>query len=164
MVMRVVVAVLLLMGQGPARVPAAHPLHTSLAEIEYQADRRVLEVSVRLFADDLCAAIGGLCEGPAGIPRDSTLSSYARGSFALEDGQGVPLRLRWLGAVRTGGMVILQLESDVPRGDYRGVRVLHAMLWERFSDEVNLVQVRHDRGMETLLFTRGDPPKAVLLN
>jgi hypothetical protein len=163
MVKRLIVAVLLA-GQGPARVPAAHPLHTSLAEIEYQADRRVLEVSVRLFADDLCAAIGGLCEGPAGMPRDSTLSSYARGSFALEDGRGVPLRLRWLGAERTGGMVILQLESDVPRGDYRGVRVLHAMLWERFSDEVNLVQVRHDRRVETLLFTRGDPPKAVLLN
>jgi hypothetical protein len=163
MVKRLIVAVLLA-GQGPARVPAAHPLHTSLAEIEYQADRGVLEVSVRLFADDLCAAIGGSCEGPAGTPPDSTLSSYARGSFALQDGRGVPLRLRWLGAERTGGMVILQLESDVPRGDYRGVRVLHAMLWERFSDEVNLVQVRHERRVDTLLFTRGDPPKAVLLN
>ena len=163
MVIRLVVAVLLV-GQGPARVPAAHPLHTSLAEIEYHADRGVLEVSVRLFADDLCAAIGGSCEGPEGVPRDSMLSSYARGSFAVEDGQGVPLRLRWLGAERTGGMVILQLESDIPRGGYRGVRVLHAMLWERFSDEVNLVQVRHDRRVDTLLFTRGDPPKAVVLN
>jgi len=163
MVKRLIVAVLLA-GQGPARVPAAHPLHTSLAEIEYQADRRVLEVSVRLFADDLCAAIGGLCEGPAGMSRDSTLSSYARGSFAVEDDRGVPLRLRWLGAERSGGMVVVRLESDIPRGDYRGVRVLHAMLWERFSDEVNLVQVRHDRRVETLLFTRGNPPKAVLLN
>jgi uncharacterized protein DUF6702 len=158
MVMRLLVAVLIA-GQGPAKVPAAHPLHTSLAEIEYHADRGVLEVSVRLFADDLCAAIGGSCEGAAGVPRDSMLSSYARGSFALQDGRGVPLRLRWLGAERTGGMIILQLESDVPRGDYRGVRVLHAMLWERFSDEVNLVQVRHDRRTDTLLFTRGDPPK-----
>ena len=161
--MRLLVAVLLA-GQGPARVPAAHPLHTSLAEIEYQAERQVLEVSVRVFADDLCAAIGGSCQGAAGVPTDSALSSYARGSFALEDGQGVPLRLRWLGAERTGGMVILQLESDIPRGDSRGVRVLHAMLWERFSDEVNLVQVRHDRRTDTLLFTRGDSPKAVVLN
>jgi hypothetical protein len=163
MVMPVVAAVLLA-GHVLATVPAAHPLHTSLAQIEYHADRRVLEVSVRLFADDLCAAIGGSCDGAAGVPRDSTLSSYARGSFAVEDNRGVPLRLRWLGAERSGGMVVVRLESDIPRDEHRGVRVLHAMLWERFSDEVNLVQVRHDQRVETLLFTRGDPPKAVLLN
>jgi hypothetical protein len=98
------------------------------------------------------------------VPPDSTLSSYARGSFALEDGQGVPLRLRWLGAERAGGTVVLRLESELPAGDFRTVRVLHAMLWERFSDEVNLVQVRHDRRTDTLLFTRGDQPKVVLLN
>lgn len=158
--MRLIMVVLL---GARAMIPAAHPLHSSLAEIEYHAERRVLEISVKLFADDLCAAVGGSCEGTE-VPPDSILSSYARGSFALENGQGVPLRLRWLGADRAGGTVVLRLESDIPGGDSRRIRVLHAMLWEQFSDEVNLVQVRHDRRIDTLLFTRGDQPKVVLLN
>jgi hypothetical protein len=151
-------ALTVLLWAGATAQPGAHPLHTSLAEISYQPDRRLLVIRVRVFADDLSAAI---FSAPKEMPPDTLLSRYVRGTFALADPQGRPIQLQWRGAQRVGDTLQLELEARMPEEGPRYVRILHAMLWERFPDQVNIVRASYEGRTATLLFTRGDGGKVL---
>jgi hypothetical protein len=134
----------------------AHPMHTAVAEINYDPASGTAAIQIRVFADDFTAAL--IYDG--GTPSDSAMSRYARGSFAMADRSGRPLPIRWLGAERTGDVIVLHLEVAVPGGLVKA-RVLSALLSERFEDQVNIVRAFYDGRATTLLFTRGEPAKAL---
>jgi hypothetical protein len=134
----------------------AHPMHTAVAEISYDAGNRMAAIDIRVFADDFTAALT-----PDGAtPSDSAMSRYVRGTFAVSDRSGRPLRLRWVGAERAGDVVALHLQVSVP-GGLAKARVMSALLSERFEDQVNIVRASYDGRATTLLFTRGEPAKAL---
>jgi hypothetical protein len=134
----------------------AHPMHTAVAEINYDAASGTAAIQIRVFADDFTAAL----TSDRVTPSDSAMSRYVRGSFAVADRSGRPLPIRWLGAERTGDVVVLHLEVAVP-GGLAKARVLSALLSERFEGQVNIVRASYDRRATTLLFTRGEPAKAL---
>ena len=76
-------ALLVAVGSGPA--PASHPLHSTLAEIEYQAKSGSVLIRVRAFRDDLAAATSGSSDS---LLADSVLSRYVRERLTLSDGNG----------------------------------------------------------------------------
>jgi hypothetical protein len=134
----------------------AHPMHTAVAEITYDRETRTAAIHIRVFADDFTAA---LIPDPT-APADSAMSRYVRGAFALADRSGRPLPIHWVGAAREGDVVVLHLRVTVPVGLAKG-KVLSAILSERFEDQVNIVRASYDGHVTTLLFTRGDPAKAL---
>jgi hypothetical protein len=140
---------------APSAPVFAHPLHTALAEITYQPAERSALIRVRVFRDDLSAAL--TLPADSVLP-DSTLSSYLRGTLALADAGGRPLGLRWEGAERSGDTIILQAAAPMLEG-LQHARILAAILWERFPDQVNIVRATYGGRTVTLLFTRGDPAK-----
>jgi hypothetical protein len=134
----------------------AHPMHTAVAEIGYDAASRTAAIHIRVFADDFAAALSQ----DRLTPSDSAMSRYARGSFALADRLGRPLPLRWVGSEREGDIVLLYLRVAAPAGLAKG-KVLSALLSEHFEDQVNIVRASYDGRVTTLLFTRGEPAKAL---
>ena len=150
-----VLALALLGGSGPLLPSLTHPLHTALAELDYQPDSGAVLIRLRLFTDDLAAALSAPTDSS---PADSLLSRYARGTLALTDQAGRPLPLIWQGVERTGDTVLLQLRAKVTGGLQRA-RILVALLWERFPDQVNIVRATYGGRRVTLLFTRGDGAK-----
>jgi hypothetical protein len=135
----------------------AHPMHTAVAELAQQDPRGTTTVQIKVFADDLHAAVALPADAGAA---DSALARYLRGSFALADRNGRPVRLAWAGAERTGDVVLLRLRGEVP-GGLAGARVTSLVLCERFEDEVNVVRASYAGRTETLLFTRGESSKAL---
>jgi hypothetical protein len=133
-----------------------HPLHTTLTEVGYNPTTNEIAVRIRMFADDLAAAI----PAEAGTPPDTAMSRYARGTFALVDRWGRPVPLRWQGAEKRGDTVVLRLGAAVA-GGLRQAKLLSAVLWERFPDQVNIVRAFYDGRVATLLFTQGDPAKTL---
>jgi hypothetical protein len=151
-----VLAVLLLAGgRGPA--PAAHPLHSALAEIEYQPEIGSLIIRVRAFRDDLAAATSGSSDS---LPADSVLSRYVRQRLTLSDSQGRQLSLQWQSAHQEGDMVLLELGANIS-GGLRHAWIRDALLWECFPDQVNIVRASYEGRTVTLLFTEGDSAKAL---
>ena len=75
----------------------AHPMHTAVAEVVQQDAGGAASVRIRVFADDWRAAVP-LPADPAGA--DSAMARYLRGTFALADRRGRPVRLTWQGAER----------------------------------------------------------------
>jgi hypothetical protein len=135
----------------------AHPMHTAVAEVVQDDARGTATVQVRVFADDLEAALPLPHDRAAA---DSAMARYLRGTFALADRSGRPVHLAWAGAERMGDVMLLRLRGEVP-GGLAGARVTSLVLCERFEDQVNIVRAIYGGRAATLLFTRGEVAKAL---
>jgi hypothetical protein len=135
----------------------AHPMHTAVTELAQQDAGGTTAVQIRVFADDFQAALP-LPADP--VAADSAMARYLRGTFALADRTGRPVRLAWAGAERSGDVILMRLEGRVT-GGLAGARVTSLVLCERFEDEVNVVRAAYAGRTETLLFTRGESSKAL---
>jgi len=135
----------------------AHPMHTAVAELAQQDARGMTTVQIKVFADDFHAAVALPADAGAA---DSAMARYLRGTFALADRRGRPVRLAWAGAERSGDVLLLRLRGEVA-GGLAGARVTSLVLCERFEDEVNVVRASYAGRTETLLFTRGESSKAL---
>jgi hypothetical protein len=133
---------------------AAHPMHTSVAELRYDETARVATVAIRVYPDDLAGAVPGAERAVA----DSVLVRYVRARFALADRRGQPLRLEWVGVERVADALVIRLRAPALEG-LEEVRVAHLLLHERFGDQVNVVRARYGARTTTLLFLPGDGPK-----
>jgi hypothetical protein len=125
-------------------VAAAHPSHTSTAELVARADS--VQVAIRLFTDDLAGT--------------GDLRSYVAERFAIVDGRGAPVALEWIGSRRVRDVVVVRLRGRTPAG-LAGATVRHELLMERFADQVNVVRAKFGGRSTTLVFVRGDAPKAL---
>jgi hypothetical protein len=135
----------------------AHPMHTAVAELVQQAPALPVSISLRVFADDFGAAVPA---APDGAATDSAMARYLRGTFALADRTGRPVRLTWAGAARAGDVITLRLRAEVP-GGLAGARVTSLVLCDRFEDQVNIVRAVYAGRAATLLFSRGEVSKAL---
>jgi hypothetical protein len=153
MVTRAALLVALLLGVAP-RPALAHPLHTTLAELSYDATTRVLQVSLRVFADDFAAAVtrdaGARTVGA--LPPDSAMFRYVAARFAVAAPGAAPMALRWCGVRRAGEVLLLCLRATGVRA-IAGARVRSALLTEVFADQVNLVQATYGGRRRMLLLT-----------
>jgi hypothetical protein len=126
-------------------VPASrHPTHTSSAEVVHEADS--VRVAIRVFADDI-ATVGAV-------------RPYLGDRFGIVDRSGKAVRLEWAGSEASGDVVTIRMRGRIPVG-LSGARVSHRVLTDRFADQVNVVRAAYNRRAATLIFTRGDGPKAL---
>lgn len=132
-----------------------HPMHTAVVELAQAPGADAASVQVRLFSDDLHAALALPHDLTAA---DSTLARYLRGTFQLADRQGRPLPLRWEGAELTDDVTLVRLTAIVP-GGLAGARITSLMLCEQFPDQVNIVRASYDDRTTTVLFLRGEGSK-----
>ncbi len=121
-----------------------HPMHTSSAELVERGDS--VTVTIRAFADDIGTV--------AGLP------DYTREHFRLLDRAGTAVPLAWDGSERQDDVVVLRLRGRLG-GGLAGGRVENRILTDRFADQVNVVRAMYGRRTTTLIFTRGDGPKAL---
>jgi hypothetical protein len=128
----------------------AHPMHTSVTELDHDPATRRLTVVVRVFADDFTAATGGAS--------DSLAAGYLRPRLELIDRTGRPIALHWERLEHAGDALLLHLRGTAPAG-LTGARLRQAVLCERFSDQVNVVRIREGRRVASLLFVPGDEAK-----
>lgn len=143
-------AVLLLMA-------ARHPMHTAVTEITHRAGASIMDVRIRLFADDFGPIAAG---APGSAATDSAMSRYVRARLTVADPAGRPVPLMWTGAKREGDVILLALEAYTP-GGLKGAHVFSRLLTERFDDQINIVRIIDDGRTTTLLFTPGDTPKVL---
>ncbi len=130
---------------------ATHPLHTTLTQVAYREADRTLELAVRAFADDFRAALKT-------DVTDSAAAAYLRSTVTLFDGSGRALATTWCGLRRVGDAFLLCLRASAPEGP-KGLRVRVAILFERYSDQINIVEARVGDRRSTLLFLVGDLSK-----
>jgi hypothetical protein len=136
---------------------ARHPMHTAVTEITHRAGESIMDVRIRLFADDFGPIAAGV---PGSATTDSAMSRYVRARLTISEPAGRSVPLTWTGAKREGDVILLALEAQTP-GGLKGARVFSGLLTERFDDQINIVRITDDGRTTTLLFTPGDTPKVL---
>lgn len=148
--------VLALLPAFPAR---GHPVHTSLAEADYNRSTRSLEVALRVFADDFEARLSERAQRPVSLEKtparefDRLIQDYLATAFTVRTRDGGLVALRWVGreAKEAANELWLYFEAPLPAG-LEGVRLRHALLVESFRDQLNSIRVRDQGRSATLLF------------
>lgn len=146
----------------PARA-LAHDFHASFAIIERSADASILEISVRVFADDLEDALSAREGRPVKFDVttdiDRLISDYMTTTLELRTQDGRAKPCTWVGKEARIDSVWIYLET--PAEDLARLQVRSRVLHERFADQVNLVQVKDGRRQTMLNFRRGDDFKSI---
>jgi hypothetical protein len=135
----------------------SHPLHTTLTEVSIAPDGG-LQIVLRAFVDDFSAAIAGRKETPAPpvpTPSDSATAQYLSQVVTLTDAAGRRAPLVVAGIRRTGDLVWVTLRAPALRG-VTGARLTNRVLFDRYADQVNIVQTSIAGRRQTLLFTKSD--------
>lgn len=137
----------------------AHPLHTTLTTVTWQGDRRELEVALRTLTQDLAEAVTRAPRSPAasGSVPDSAACRYATAALSVRDAAGALLRVARCVTERAADVTWIRLA--IPAERPMGLRFSNAFLFERFADQVNIVQADLAGAPRTILFTTGDGPK-----
>ena len=147
-----------------ARNETAHPLHTTLVQITYDARGRVLEGSIRVFAGDFAAAVakhGGVATPNDDRVTDAAAFAYVSNTFRLSDATGHAVPLAWCGSRRANDLLRLCVRA-INASAPNDLKLSDQMLCELFDDQINIVQSAAGEKHASMLFTKGDGPKSVL--
>ena len=151
-------AILLLLPLGAAK-PAMHAYHSTITELRYNAAKKQLELSVKVFTDDFEKAIS---QGqPAHVnlsdagPRPLALSTaYLQRTFRLSTPAGAPLPLQVLGMQAENDGYWFYCKVPLP-GPTPAVQLRQTVLLDMFGDQMNIVNVEAGGKKQSALFRAG---------
>jgi hypothetical protein len=138
---------------------ALHAYHATLTELRYNASKKQLELSIKVFTDDFERA---LSQGQAtrvslseAGPRPLALTAaYLRRTVELKTAGGSPLPLQFLGLQQEKDAYWLYCKVTLP-STTAGIQLRQAMLLELFGDEVNIVNIEAGSKKQSALFRAG---------
>lgn len=143
----------------------AHPLHTSLAGLTYDAKTGAVQLSLRVFVDDFSRAAVAFqqkqnaARAVSAGSRQSPLIGYALASFVLTDSRNRRVVFSSCGAKRVGDLMWLCFRGQAAPGGR--LRVLSQVLFDNFKDQINIVQASSGDRHGNLLFTPGESAKSI---
>jgi hypothetical protein len=139
-----------------------HKFYVSLTEIRFNGESSRLEVSMRIFPDDMDQVLlersgtetflATKMEPPGA---DSILQAYLVLHFTLES-DGIPVSLRYLGKEPEADALWCYFESE-PIAPPLSLTVHNGILMDKFEDQVNIVQVYWGEWNKGLLCTSHSP-------
>jgi hypothetical protein len=138
-------------------VMGLHAFHTSLTEIQYNAKEKSLEISIRMFTDDLETALTKanngqkIMIGGKNDNSDVVLNKYIQQHFAFISPQKQKKILTVLGKELEGDATWVYVE--IPNSqDFKGHVLYNNLMQEMFDDQTNLVNFMYLGNKKTYLF------------
>ncbi|MFN8059076.1 MAG: DUF6702 family protein [Vicinamibacterales bacterium] len=146
-------------GPSAPRALDAHAFHASYTLVERNAQTSGLELTLRIFADDLETALSAASGRRVKVDEtpdvDALILSYVRAAFEMRRPDGTAAALTWVGKEVRVDTVWIYVEAAGPPA-LEGCRVRNRVLFEQFADQVNLVQTKDGAIRHTLTFRKGD--------
>ncbi len=135
----------------------AHPFHESQAEIDYSGECSCLEITVRVKAEEMEAAL--IRTQAPRLPLEDArmqeqLKAYMRQHFTVLDAAGKPVELQWIGLEidSLGAWMYLQsVKVQLP------LQLHNDVLLEHEVEQTNRVLFRANGGKQALSFSRDAP-------
>lgn len=134
-----------------------HAFHTSLTEIQYNAKEKSLEISIRMFTDDLETALTKANNGQKVMVggkndnSDAILNKYVQQHFAILVSQKQKRAMTVLGKETEGDATWVYVE--IPNAqDFKGNILYNNIMQELFDDQTNLVNFLQPNGKKTYVF------------
>jgi hypothetical protein len=158
----------------PAYASAAHPFHTSMAEMEYNAKTRRFEVALKLYAVDCETALARVSGKPCDLDneeaRDKLLGKYIQQRFQIVDAKAAKStrtpakpaskqtqsasstkRFNYVGSEVSGASLWVYFELEPPSGE-PNFTLRNEVLLEVQPEQVNVIRLQHNRVQQTQFF------------
>ena len=146
----------------PLILTAAHPLHVSVSDVEFVADKQELQIIVRVFTDDLEKQIRleqsapdmDILQPGQGKTSDQLFEPYLKKHLNFKV-NGKEKSFSYLGhEVESGAVVSYLLINNVKK--LESLEVKNDILLDVYDDQVNLVHVSINDDIHTMKFIRGE--------
>ncbi|MEZ4775940.1 MAG: DUF6702 family protein [Bacteroidia bacterium] len=134
---------------------ASHPFYLSVTEIDYNTDNQSLEVSIKLFTDNLNQALIKQGNSPetAGETTDIQVQNYLKEKLVVTV-NGKPVEFEFLGKEVLPDVTWCYLEGkNIPA--IKNIKVKNLMLLEVFDSQKNIVHLDIAGRKKSLLLQRG---------
>jgi len=132
-----------------------HDFHSSLAEMHYNAASKSLEVSLRVFSDDLEAALTKDNNRTIKVNEtestDPLIKQYLVKHFALMDARNTRKPIQWIGKELTVDVTWLYFEIPLAE-DMKGFKLQNSVMFDLFDNQVNIVNMNYRSQKRTYLF------------
>ena len=157
---RLIILILGLAACGLASPSAlAHKFHESLAQLDYNEEARTVEMSFRLFSDDLEESLSRRAGRKIRLDKtqdaDALTLAYLQNSFELKNRSGETKALRWVGMEIKVDVVWVYVEADMPEWA-DGVQLRNRIFFDLFDDQINRVNLISGRAKAFFVFKPGD--------
>jgi hypothetical protein len=142
---------------------ALHPLHVSVTEIKFDPKDKELEITIRIFLDDLEEAIRQERKLPtlditnpgAGQTTDQLVSTYLSTRLTTKvDNKAVGIK--YLGHEIDGDAIVVYAYSPGVK-KIRSIGVYHSTITEVYEDQSNLVHITLGEKTRSLRLMRDTP-------
>lgn len=141
----------------------AHPFHVSVCDVEYNASGRSLEISQRIFLDDLEEALrkeSGWTTldvmNPSDKKRfDRLMKDYVMSHMSIKV-NGTPVVLSYLGHERESDAMWCYVEA-AEVNNLEVIEVENSVLIDAFPDQVNIVHVKKDGKIRSMKLYKDSP-------
>ena len=141
---------------------AAHKFYVAVFRMDYVPSKKRIEVSARIFADDLEAAlakkhnkkfyIGDKRELPG---TDAHIAQYLAAGMQVKI-NGREKELKFLGKEMEDDVLICYLIIPT-EGDVKSIAIQNSILFEMFNDQQNIIHANINRNKKSLLLTNDTP-------
>jgi len=150
---------ILVLGLGGVR----HDFHSSIGELRYNVQEEQLELTLRLFTDDLQAATAAYADLKAmsQASTDSVYLAYLREHLIVSTARE-PLRWQWVGYEENIDVTYFYALCKV-RVKPSKLRIQHSILFDIFEDQVNIFNLYWGEQKSTLFFDKDRPKQEMTL-
>ena len=145
-----------------SRPALAHKFHESLAQLDYNEEARTVEMSLRLFADDLEDSLSRRAGRKIRVDKEGAAAlilAYLQDAFELRNGGGEAKRFRWVGMEVKVDVVWVYVETDMPEG-LEHSQLRNRIFFDLFDDQINRVNITSGAAKAYYVFKPGDPFKS----
>lgn len=137
----------------------AHKFYASLAEINYNEETRSLEVSLRIFADDLERTLTKRERRAIYLDRTpgvaKLVTAYLQERFEVRGRDGKIKQVKWVGMESKIDSTWLYFEIPITKG-LDGARLRNRILLEMYAEQVNTTIVKVKGKQQDFIFKTGD--------
>jgi hypothetical protein len=144
-----------------------HPIHVSITEVEHNEKARALQMTLRIFVDDLEVSVRNKINEPEldllnpgkGRTTDQLVKEYLAGKFSLKvDKKSVTLN--YLGHETEGPAMICYIEVENVK-KFTALEITNKVIHETHDDQSNLVNVNYRGEVKSLRLTLEKPTDRV---
>jgi hypothetical protein len=137
-----------------------HPIHLSVSEINYNEKDKALQITSRIFLDDLELSIRNqlkqpdldLLEPGPGLTTEQLISEYVIKRFSVKL-DGKVQKLNFLGFEREDPAVICYIEIENVK-KFKTIEVKNQIIMETHDDQSNLIHVTYKGPVKSLRLIR----------
>ena len=140
-----------------------HPIHVSVSEINYSEKDKALQITSRIFVDDLETSIRRVRKEPEmdllapknGLTTDQLLTDYLKDHFKVKV-DGKPQKLKLLGHETEDVAIICYIEIENIK-KVKSIEVFNDVITEIHDDQSNLVHVTYKGPVKSARLVKDKP-------